>query len=358
MIIRTCAWTTEGLKLADRIAESVTKHTFDYKSADEDVDLWIKTGFGLNAPILFIGAMGIAVRKIAPFVYSKLSDSPVIVIDEKGQFVIPVLSGHVGGANELAKDIAAAIKAQLVITTATDVQDVFAVDVFAKKNGLRIVNKDGIKKVSAKLLNRKKIRLVIDSDIEYNREDVPDSIDIIDYEEAVESGLEIDVYIMHNSSAMSGLLADEDKTIARKIKASLFLEYKPYVLGIGCKRDTEFEKLDVFVKEQLERGDIDIKFVAGMGTIDIKKSEKGILYFETKNRIPLTFFSAQELQEVEGEFSNSDFVKEITGVSNVCERAAMKLSGEDGELLLHKIAQDGMTLAVSIRKARISVWKN
>ena len=346
MIIRTCAWTTEGWKLADIISENVKKHSFDYRSADEEIDLWVKVGFQLNAPILFIGAMGIAVRKIAPYVESKLTDSPVIVIDEKGQFVIPVLSGHMGGANELARDIADVIKAKPVLTTATDVQNVFAIDVFANNNGLRIVNKDGIKKISSKLLNGNKVTMVIDSDIEYSNEDVLDCIDIIDYEKAVKSSLKIDVYIKYNANALA------------EINPSLLLEYKPYIMGIGCKKDTEFEKLNTFVKEQLECNGIDISLVAGMGTIDIKKSEKGLLYFETKNRIPLVTFSAQELQEVEGEFSNSDFVKEITGVSNVCERAAMKLSGEEGELLLHKIAQNGMTLAVSRRKARINVWKN
>lgn len=357
MIIRTCAWTTEGWKLADRISENVKEHFFDYRSADEEVDSWVEAGFGLNAPILFIGALGIAVRKIAPFGENKLIDSPVIVTDEKGQFVIPVLSGHVGGANELARDISKAINAQLVLTTATDVQNVFAIDVFAKHNGLRIVNKDGIKKISSKLLNGNKITMVIDSDIEYSSEEVPDYIDIIDYKEAVKNSLEIDVYIANSGSATAGVLVDADEASVEK-NPSLLLEYKPYIIGIGCRKNIEFEKLDTFVKEQLECNDIDINLVAGIGTIDIKKSEKGLLYFETKNRIPLVTFSAQELQEVEGEFSNSDFVKEITGVSNVCERAAMKLAGEEGELLLHKIAQNGMTLAVSRRKARINVWKN
>lgn len=94
--------------------------------------------------LIFIGACGIAVRAIASSVNNKLKDSPVIVIDELGKFVIPILSGHVGGANELTVLLAAMMNATPVITTATDINNKFAVDVFAKKCRLAIVNKDGI----------------------------------------------------------------------------------------------------------------------------------------------------------------------------------------------------------------------
>lgn len=108
--------------------------------------------------MIFIGACGIAVRAIASSVNNKLKDSPVIVIDELGQFVIPILSGHVGGANELAILLAALMNATPVITTATDINNKFAVDVFAKKCRLAIVNKDGIAGVSSKVLAGKWLR--------------------------------------------------------------------------------------------------------------------------------------------------------------------------------------------------------
>ena len=102
--------------------------------------------------LLFIGACGIAVRAIAPHLTDKLHDSPVLVMDEEGKYVIPILSGHVGGANEIARLLADRMQAKAVITTATDVNGSFAVDLFAKKNALSIENKNGIASISSKIL--------------------------------------------------------------------------------------------------------------------------------------------------------------------------------------------------------------
>lgn len=101
---------------------------------------FLEEAFAQQFPVLFIGALGIAVRAIAPLIRHKTVDSPVLVLDEAGQFVIPVLSGHLGGANELAQQIAESLHSAAVVTTATDVNGLFAVDVFARKNGLRVCN--------------------------------------------------------------------------------------------------------------------------------------------------------------------------------------------------------------------------
>ena len=119
-------------------------------SVEESLNDWTEKNFRENDALIFVGATGIAVRAIAPFIKDKLTDIPVIVIDENASFVIPILSGHVGGANELSKKIADGLNAEAVITTATDINGKFAVDVFAKKNSLFIVNKDGIKEVFIK----------------------------------------------------------------------------------------------------------------------------------------------------------------------------------------------------------------
>lgn len=123
---------------------------------------WTAAQMSEKKALIFIGACGIAVRAIASSVNNKLKDSPVIVIDELGQFVIPILSGHVGGANELAVLLAALMNATPVITTATDINNKFAVDVFAKKCRLAIVNKDGIARVSSKVLAGKVVTLSVD----------------------------------------------------------------------------------------------------------------------------------------------------------------------------------------------------
>ena len=122
---------------------------------------WAKEQIQEQNALLFIGACGIAVRAVAPHLTDKLHDVPVLVMDEKGKYVIPILSGHMGGANDLANHIAEKTGAEAVITTATDLNKKFAVDLFAKRNRLYIANKDGIVKVSSKVLAGKEITMSI-----------------------------------------------------------------------------------------------------------------------------------------------------------------------------------------------------
>ena len=118
----------------------------------------IRDNWGERA-FFFIGAAGIAVRYIAPFVRDKFTDSAVLVLDEKGRYVIPLLSGHMGGAVRMADEAAELIRAEAVHTTATDVQKKFAVDVFAKRNHLLITDRQTAKEISAAVLEGERIAL-------------------------------------------------------------------------------------------------------------------------------------------------------------------------------------------------------
>jgi len=341
MIVRACAFTTEGWKLVDTLSECLEDLFFVKKNEDENLDEWVRTGFEYNAPILFVGAVGIAVRKIAPYVNNKLTDSPVVVVDDKGRFAVPLLSDHVGGAGELAEKIAAITKGQAVITTATDIRGLFAVDVFSRKNGLYITDKDGIKKVTSKLMDKGTISMAINPEITFSRSEVPECIEIVEYE-----GKRADVVIDN----VSGFGKKNNDTL-------LTLIYKPFVIGVGCKKGTDFASIDGFIKGVFADNDIDIRMVSDMASIDLKKDEAGLLYFESRERIPFSVYSAELLQAVEGDFSESEFVKNITGVSCVCERAAILKAGDGAELVIPKTVGEGMTIAVSRRKARITVWE-
>ncbi len=353
MVIRACAFTNEGWTLIDRLETEMSSHLWDRRLADEGLDDWVREGFYYGAPIVFVGAVPIAVRLIAPCIDSKLTDSPVLVVDERGEYVIPLLSNHLGGANELAKQLAEITCGQVVITTSTDVNSAFAVDVFARKNGLRVGNKDGIKKVSSKVLKAGRIKIAIDSKVQYKLEDVPESIDIVEAcKKQSEGALRPDAVIIDIRE-----VGKNEVTVKPENSEVLQLIFKPYVLGIGCKKGTSFERLNEFVTQELKAHKIDIDMVSGMASIDLKAKEQGLLYFSAKHRIPFFTYTADELSKVEGEFSDSDFVKSITGVSNVCERAATKLAGEGGQLLVNKVARDGMTLAVCQREARIQTWE-
>lgn len=335
MIIRICAFTDRGRELAAKLEREADNYIWEHRSKETNIDVWVEDSFKMRAPIVFIGAVGIAVRKIAPFVADKLTDSPVLVIDESGAYVIPILSGHVGGANALSKRMAGILNAQEVITTATDVEKLFAVDVFAVKNGLKIVNRDGIKKVSSKLLAGGRISIALPKQFEENRDNRPDCIDVVD----------------------ASLEENADVSITSETTALLTLEPKSYVLGIGCKKETDKEKLEAFICKILEDNNIAADDVCSMASIDLKQKEYAINYFETKYRIPFYTYTADELEAVEGEFVESAFVKSITGVSNVCERAAMKLAGEGAELVVHKTAYEGMTVAVAKKKSWRIEWE-
>jgi len=339
MIIRTCVFTDKGRALAKMLEVRLDNFIWEHKTRETNTDEWIGDCFEMKAPIVFIGAAGIAVRKIAPFVSDKLTDSPVIVIDEKGQYVIPILSGHVGGANELAAIIASALNAEPVITTATDVEELFSVDVFAVKNGLKILNREGIGEVSSKLLQEGRITVALLGRIDYKKEDVPDCIEIVSSEDCEN----IDVLITDGSMM--------DK------QATLILECKPYAMGIGCKKATEAYKLEEYVCSVLRDNGIELDQVFAMASIDLKEKEYALNFIETKYRIPFCVYSAETLQQVEGEFAVSDFVKNITGVDNVCERAAVKQSGEESKIVIHKTAKDGMTVAVAEKKRWEITWE-
>lgn len=154
--IRIACFTPRGRELAERLMANWTEYIPLWRRREESPEEWAAEGFRMHQPLLFVGAAGIAIRTVAPLVKDKLQDSPVLVMDEGGRHIIPLLSGHMGGANALARDIGARIGADPAITTATDVNGCFAIDDFARRNGLRIENREAIRRVSGKLLSGKK----------------------------------------------------------------------------------------------------------------------------------------------------------------------------------------------------------
>ena len=167
----------------------------------------------------------------------KLHDSPVLVLDEQGQYVIPLLAGHYGGANELAVQIAEKIHAVPVITTATDLQNKFAVDLFAKRNGLRIINKDGIAKISAKVLAGEKVTLCVEEGHLKEGTKIPEEIHLISYPSTVVLSADsapqtVDIVIAENPKPEHPTNTD----------ALLRLQPKEYVVGMGCKRESSHRR--------------------------------------------------------------------------------------------------------------------
>ncbi|MBO4749988.1 MAG: cobalamin biosynthesis protein [Lachnospiraceae bacterium] len=337
MILRVCTFTKQG--------EALSKQLFDawdgmiaQRRGEESLEAWVRDCFAWHLPILFIGACGIAVRAIAPCVQDKLSDSAVLVMDEKGEYVIPILSGHAGGANALARQIAERIGAKPVITTATDVEGLFSVDVFAVNNGLRIANREGIRKVSSKLLAGEKVTIAWDKDILCEEgEKLPEGLERVLFEEPL-----VDVRIV--TSKQEALFQEEERQ-------NLLLVSKDLILGMGCKKGKSAEELLDFLSRHIPK-DWE-KEAAAIASIDLKAKEEGLLMLSALFHLPFLTFSGEALEKVPGTFTESEFVRETTGVGNVCERAALCAAGDGGEIILQKKAEDGMTLAVARRIVRL-----
>ena len=296
--------------------------------------------------LLFIGACGIAVRAIAPFLTDKLNDVPVLVMDEQGRFVIPVLAGHVGGANELAVSLAERMGSTPVIATATDLNHCFAVDLFARRNALHIVNKDGIAKVSSRILAGEEVTMAVEEG--HFREE--------------EAGIPGEKRLLEEINVPEGIRLVSTESLADVLVAPasygqgrlLTLRPKEYVIGIGCKGGKAAEQIDHFVNRALKESGISMEQVAAFASIDRKKDEEGILWMSSHYGIPFVTYSAEELQQVEGTFHASEFVKSQVGVDNVCERAALRFSGPDGILITGKQAEDGITAAIVKRRWSVS----
>ena len=269
--------------------------------------------------MVFVGSTGIAVREIAPHVRDKATDPAVISVDELGKFVIPILSGHIGGANDLALEIAAALGAVPVITTATDINKRFSVDAWAARNGYVIGSLSRAKAVSAAILEQD-IPLKSDYPIVGT---LPNGVILGDFGEV---GICISVY--------------RDEPFERTLR----LIPRILHLGIGCRKGTDISVIREAVDTVLKENNIDHRAVKCVASIDLKAEEAGLLAYCQEEKLPMTFYSNQELKAVPGEFTPSVFVQSITGVDNVCERSA--LIGAE-KLIVKKNAVNGVTVALA-----------
>lgn len=319
MKIAAVCFTDSGEGIGARLAESFGDFALCRCPEDKTLAGWTHESVKNCDALVFIGAAGIAVRAIAPFVSSKASDRAVIVIDDCGKNVISLLSGHIGGANALASSMAQVLGANAVITTATDLHDVFAIDTWAVQRGFRIQNPSKIKAVSSKLLSGKTASVKSDFPIEG----------------ALPTGLvpaeeQSDIVITYR----------EDLSEALKIIAPCLS------LGIGCRRGASQEAVsDAFFAFCRSGGLSPLAFSRAF-SIDLKKDEPGLLVFCTAQGLPFQTFAAEELEKIQGDFAASAFVKKTTGTDNVCERSAVLGSG--GRLLASKYSANGVTLAAAI----------
>lgn len=321
---------------------------------------WTGNQFETRDGLIFIGAAGIAVRAIAPWVKDKRTDPAVVVIDDSGRFSISLLSGHLGGANGLAEETAKLTGGIPVITTATDIHGRFAVDNFAKEQGLWISDMKTAKAVSADVLAGEPVGFFSDFPAAGS---MPEGFT---QKESCKRNVWITVKrYPENKDRLCGR-APARESGAPDSFPKLFLPEggevlrlvpRIVILGIGCKRGTEKERIEAAVEEALSRWNIEPESAAAVATIDIKKEEAGLLSYVREHGLSFQTYPAERLLQAEGEFSPSSFVKEITGVDNVCERAAVSLAEDlgGGRLMMRKQAGGGVTVAAAVRDWKVKL---
>ena len=374
----------KALEEQEHAVSLYTKSKYIPESIKESTKEWAGKQFESADGIIFIGATGIAVRSIAPYVASKKTDPAVLVTDECGKFVISLLSGHLGGANELA------LHAVPIVTTATDLEGKFAVDVFAKKNNCHIFRMKEAKEVSAALLAGEKVGFY--SEFPWEGE-LPDGLvnccGLRDENWISEN--EPGTNVQNDNQIKSGKqepetrneISSETDLAAMEAKLESASDLFPKV-GIAVtihKNCTPFLSTTHVVEKAaftcLEENQIYPQAVACLASIDIKKEEPGLLALAEKMGIPFETFSSEELLAVKGEFTASSFVSRTVGVDNVCERSALKAAqdriclntgripernqtkpgtrrgGEHCRLIQRKQAADGVTAALVLADWRI-----
>ncbi len=338
----------------------------------ETLSSFLRKHFSEAEALIFVGAAGIAVRAIAPFVRDKTTDPAVVVLDEQGRHVISLLSGHLGGANTLCQRIAERLGGEAVITTATDLNERFAVDLWAKEQGLMIMNPERIKTVSAAVLSGETIRIRSLYPIRFSGDRADNGSkrpaggkpSYLYYYDPERDHLSETVSQLPGSRENNGTDSfsgsqGRERPVTININVikqngapeeTLFLCPGTAYLGIGCKKGISKEQCEAaYERFSAETGLIPAA-VAGSASIDLKREESGLLSFAAEHGWPLSFYSAEELNRLTGDFSASAFVKEVTGVDSVCERSAVLAAGGSSAdmLLLRKWTGEGVTFALAV----------
>ncbi|WP_432737890.1 cobalt-precorrin 5A hydrolase [Maridesulfovibrio sp. FT414] len=330
------ALTARGADLGRKISGLIRADSFVLQryAAEEDIpfsslsDLVADT-FNSYEGHIFIAASGIVVRMIAPYLKSKVEDPAVVVLDQEGQFAVSLVSGHLGGANELARLIGDRIGATPVITTATDCAGVPSIDLLARKHGLIINDISLIKHINSALLDGEKVPV-------YDPGGFLDLEDAGDFFYRIES-----VGVL--STSRCGVVVDwRIHDLPERVIA---LYPRCLTLGVGCRRGVPADEILELIRAVLDKYRIAPESLCCMGSIDAKADEAGMLEAAVRLGLELKFFSATELDEIEVA-NPSGMVMKHMGVGGVCEAAAMKLANAT-EILIPKTKSARVTAALA-----------
>lgn len=324
-----------GLKIKRKISNAHLYYVKKDVVEDEDNVIYINKKlkefvpeiFGKYDYIIFIMACGIVVRTISPLIKNKFSDPAILVSDEKGKNIISLLSGHMGGANEMTLYISNLLNSNPVITTATDVNNKSSLDMIAKKLNAHIYDfRNKVLKINSMLVNDEVVNLFIDGDYDIDTRGFnickQDEINNLD-----------EVVVISNKKNLNLINNNILKVVPKNI-----------VIGIGCRKNIDKEDMINSLSDFLHKQNIDINSIKEIGSIDVKKNEDALINLSTYLNVPFKIFTAEEISKVEHLYEKSDWVKQNVGVHSVAEPVAHLLS--DGNLIIKKHKYNGITFSV------------
>jgi cobalt-precorrin 5A hydrolase len=328
-----------GVKISSMLKEHETTlfvnerfASAETKTIDTPLSKFVRNLFQKYDALVFVMAMGIVVRAISKYVKDKRTDPAVIAVDEKGRFAISVLSGHIGGANDLAETIAKGIKARPVITTATDVQDKPSVETLAREFNLEIEDFEHAKGINAAIVNEKKVGIFSDFELGIA---MPENMSFSRFKELQSNGTNYDAIIIITN-----------KRIGRLEKPYVVLRPKNLILGIGSRKGIGKGEVLEAINYAMKKAGLSIKSIKTIATIDFKAKEKGIVEAAGELNTPLKSIDAKDVKEIEERFDQSKHVREKVGVGAVSEPVAV-LAGENTRLIQKKIKRKGVTVAIA-----------
>jgi len=286
-----------------------------------------------------IMATGIVVRLIAPLLQGKDVDPAVVVMDDAGKFAVSLLSGHLGGGNELAERAAFISGARAVITTATDANDLPSFDMLAKGNGWAIDDLSRVKTLNSLLLENGRIA-------------VADTTGLVrPYFHGRGNLLFVDSFVAAFRSGAAGLLFVTNALVPPQLQAENLLVLRPknLYLGVGCNSGTTAEEIEAVILSGLRRFLLSPASVAAIATAEAKRGEPGLVVCAEKFAVPLLCYSSSELNGVAVPSPPSEHALAAIGATGVAEPAALLASG-GGNLLLKKVKSGNVTLAIAEKR--------
>jgi len=339
--------TEGGYRLSKRIAESFESADIYYTNTDrkEDKELilplkkFTKDIFERYDNLIFVMAVGITVRVIAPYIKDKTKDPAVVSIDEKGNYVVSILSGHIGGANRLTQKVAEGIEAIPIITTASEVLDTKSIDMIALDEGFKIENMEDAKIITSLVVNGKKVGVYSSVSITKN---LPEDYIIYKSLESIEEAIK-------EGEIQGVLIIDSFRNKVFENIPNAVLIPQNTVVGLGCRRGKSKEEIIAFIKENLRKLDIYEESLSKITSAWVKKDEEGIIQAAKILNANVEFYDKEQIEYVQDKFESSEFVMKTIGVRNVAEPCGY-LASNHGKNIMKKKKNNGITLSIWNKK--------